>query len=327
MTRGSIEHIKYMTMARNITSHIKAYGDGQFKVEVFFTRPSGLYWPDEEDPLLFEPTLISYCVRLEKDPKKEAPNLFHYLYLSWQTMVKFGHLKTFKRGIQKGMRHQCFVEFMLEDFIPIAIRASFKTHCWLLCSDMLGGTIKPIKSYMSYHSVANMFENRAKDKMAFYVYKNVLNILKLICNMLHTVEDYNSGTLKTCLLFWMEIAYDLRLFVNTLPEYKPWLRIIGVALEEFKERGRERTSGFDLDQRSIPYHEFDVHDSGRLDGERAITDLINYTNSEWELVNSGEEDLIRSVDGKYTLAYHLDPERIFNEVMGSTDIWLESLED
>lgn len=327
MTRDSTVQIKYMSMARNITSHIKAFGDGHFKIDVFFTRPSPLYWHDEKDPHLFLPTLISYCFRLEREPKREAPNLFHYLYMSWQTMVKSGLQKTFKYGIRKCMERPSFVEFMLEDFMPTMIRASFETHCWPLCSDIFGATIKYLKFYLSNASVANRFEDRIRDKMAFHVYKNVLNILKLVSNILHTSLNYHTGTLKMCLKFWMAIAYELRMYVNNLPEHKPGLRALGVAFEELMNGKREEISGrYDRAWSASPYQQFDVQESVRLT-PLAISHLRDYTRNGWEYVKEDDKEIIRSMDRKFEIVYRLDPKVIFNAALGSSDIWWESLED
>lgn len=214
LTPGSNLHNYHLQVARVVISDIRSYASDFSTVPDFFLKESAHYWPHYDDPAMYGAGLISYCLRLARQPDKTTMGLFYYLTNGWKTSLVSNRMRGYIGCIRKGMKRWEFTKFMLADLIPALITTGFRFSGWLMCSAFL-----PAIS----NQVVLLLENA--DSKSEWVFEKLLNILKMIMNSTSIlaqrhdgnftgVHPCHRGILAVTFKFWFAVALPMRQYAT-----------------------------------------------------------------------------------------------------------------
>lgn len=211
------EHDKYLDGVRKVVACITSYAGKFHHLSSYFSSHSRHYWPDEKDPNLFLPKLVAYGLRLDREPGSASRELFHFLCHSWQRHLKDDRLGDYGRPIAKCLESWSCLKFMLIDFLPVVIVASF--HGPMQCWPVFFSYIRPVVE--ASERALSLNEKSANQEQASQVCGAVFYILMRSLNMIKDVDlDHSHGTMTAVQLFWLSICPALRVYIETRKDFK-----------------------------------------------------------------------------------------------------------
>ncbi|KAE8444438.1 hypothetical protein EG329_000529 [Mollisiaceae sp. DMI_Dod_QoI] len=316
MQPRSQEHQNYLQKVWEIAAHIKAFASDFRRLSPYFTNPSVHYWPDEMDPLQFVPTLISYCLRLEREPEKCSSELFYFLYYRWQAHVRSGRINIFQGHLKQCMKYLSFVKFLLADFIPVTLQAAFETDTWPLCYHFLPAIVSRVKRILRYKERVDDSTSGDdwvhRQQTADWVFAKVVNIFKIFLNNI-TNPRIPMGTIIVFLEFWYSIAFSLRVYAKYQSEHEKQVVPVGVQLNRYVLYLR--------DKGKFTQPTFPARKSEFLNRERVLDDLVESTEKMWESSMIDGRVSVKSKDGDDSLELPVTLDNIINYCPGSIDVW------
>ncbi|TVY18600.1 Protein mms22 [Lachnellula arida] len=217
MTPGSNKLKEYVSFVQLIISILRSYASEIRPTLDFFSQPSAHYWPEDADPNLFAAGIISYSLRLIEHPRRTSPILFHYLYSGWRKDLIQCRVGRHMNYVKKGMKRPEFTHFLMTEFLPAALHVGFHSiGGWVLCATYL-----PVLS----NRIIKIFQK--KDAEAAFVFKHLVNILRIILNGISESYvgtgftgvdlDYQAIVSATC-QFWLSVDLPMRQYAGPDPE-------------------------------------------------------------------------------------------------------------
>ncbi|TQS36707.1 hypothetical protein Golomagni_02836 [Golovinomyces magnicellulatus] len=226
-------HRLYLNFARSVITNIKRYASDFRHLTEFFIHPSAHYWPHDADPNLYVAGIVSYCVRLSKQPEKTSFELFYYLYNGWMNAVINDRLEEYTNYITKGMKRKEFTQFMLAEFIPVILEVGFSMDGWLLCTTFLP-TIK--------YRICKILETPGPDSawtiehftnILKIIYNGTSNLIKRFPNDIRGAHRDHRGILAVLFQFWMQNSATIRQYMERHPHTTEIIRSITDPLSRF----------------------------------------------------------------------------------------------
>ncbi|KUJ13278.1 uncharacterized protein LY89DRAFT_721321 [Mollisia scopiformis] len=260
---ASQEHNDYLLVARNMVSYIMAYGNGFAQLTDFFTQPSAYYSPDQSDPKLFAPTLISYCLALQDPEASNRTTLYYFMYHSWAEAVGSNRVEPWLGHVKTGLKYWSFIEFMLADLIPVSLGAAMRTNMWPLSFHLLVASIARIKNVLNRQVEEGDVEGLTEK--ADLVFHWVMNFLKTALNKTDS-SNIQVATLAVILHFWDSIYHALRLYVTSRPRAKAIVR-------RFAKWLRNRMMKYKLEKPVLPTKFAVLTKTGKLDVATLSSDV------------------------------------------------------
>lgn len=309
MTPGSTEHLEYVKFIQPIASIIRSYASEIQPLLDFFVQSSAHYWPGDTDPNMYAAGVVSYSLRLAKDPSRTSPQLFHYLYNGWRQDLVQGRIKQHMNHVKKGMHHWEFTEFMLSEFMPAALHVGFRwAGGWALCATYL-----PV---LSNRLIKILQEG---DERATAASGHLVNLLTDIINelsVLHrSVIVTGSNTLlnhlyiaHTVFQFWLSVALPIKVFASSQSNTSKTIDDIETSMMKLMSQACQIQ-----DRESIQNLELAAtgHVTRGVQFDKFVAVLMQDLDENWEVANNGYEVEIGSTRArdntktKVNLAYLL----------------------
>ncbi|KAH6683085.1 Mus7/MMS22 family-domain-containing protein [Halenospora varia] len=256
MTTASDEHKAYVEYVQPIISIMRSYaGDIQPLLE-FFTHPSAHYWPEDQDPNLYTAGIISYSLRLAKQPGRTSSELFHYLYNGWRKDLVHGRIGQHMNYVSKGMSRWEFSRFLLSEFMPAALHVGFHSAGgWVLCATYL-----PV---IAAHVFKILRKKSGKSSIA---YENLVNILKIISNGVTTQNSAQAFPMTHITYqFWLSVFLPLLEFAAPNPVEAANLNaIVESLLDYIRHASREEEEELEVTSKDWPRYEVQNGEHVRL---------------------------------------------------------------
>lgn len=123
----SAEHQQYVKFIREIVALIKSHGADICAVDTFYYQVSREYAPAVEDPQLFTATIIAYGLRLGEGETTVVSTIFSSLWSHFKLSMNSGRLDAETNIIEKGMKDDNILSFVLSRMLPATIRASLQS--------------------------------------------------------------------------------------------------------------------------------------------------------------------------------------------------------
>ncbi|RKF56176.1 putative mus7 mms22 family protein [Golovinomyces cichoracearum] len=226
-------HRIYLNFARSVITNIKRYASDFRHLTEFFIHPSAHYWPHDADPNLYVAGIVSYCVRLSKQPEKTSFELFYYLHNGWMNAVINDRLEEYTNYIEKGMKRKEFTQFMLSEFIPVILEVGFSMDGWLLCNTFL-----PTIKYRIFRILETSGPDSAWALEQFLnilkiIYNGTSNLIKRFPNELRGAHPDHRGILAVLFQFWMQNSATIRQYMERHPHMTQSIRKITDPLTGF----------------------------------------------------------------------------------------------
>lgn len=291
MTTASGEHKSYVEYVQPIISIIRSYaGDIQPLLE-FFTHSSNRYWPGDQDPNLYTAGIISYSLRLAKQPGRTSSELFHYLYNGWRNDLVLGHIGQHMNYVSKGMSRWEFSKFLLGEFMPAALHVGFHSAGgWVLCA-----TYMPV---IAANIVKILQKRRMKSSVA---YETLVNILKIISNGVTSQNlAQDSPIMRVTYQFWLSVILPLMGFAApNQVEAANLNAIVESLLHYLRHASCEEEEGLEPVSKDWPRYE--VQNGEHV--EKFADALKSDQNDHWHVNNTQCLAIITDVKGRETFTY------------------------
>ncbi|RDL40309.1 uncharacterized protein BP5553_00288 [Venustampulla echinocandica] len=290
MIPGSEQHREYVEFIQPIASVIRSYGSDILPLSDFFVHSSTYYWPEDTDPNLYAAGIVSYSLRLIKQPGRTSPELFHYLYNGWRKDLAQSSVEQHIKYLKKGMSRWEFTVFLLSDFIPAALHVGFEsTAGWALCATYLPALSRRVGILL-----------QKRNTKADLTFQCVINILKIILNgiqilYLRTGNNDTVGStshqriIGVVSQFWLSLALPINQYADPYPDKNSSIRFVGTALTKFicyASRIRNTDSGSD----DLRIGQFEVNMGENF--ERFVSVLTQDIHGHWEVNSDGSELII-----------------------------------
>lgn len=125
---NSTEHSNYISFIRDIVALIKSHGADICSIDPFFYQVSAEYSPPKEDPQLHTAGILAYGIRLGEGETTAIPQLFSYLYNHFKTSLASDSLDAERKIIEKGMKDDNVLVFVIGRMLPAIIQASSQSN-------------------------------------------------------------------------------------------------------------------------------------------------------------------------------------------------------
>ena len=238
MIPQSLAHVEYVLFCQDVISRLRGYASSIRPITDFFLQHSPNYWPKSDDPQLYAAGIVSYSVRLNSQRGKAPLELFHYLYSGWKNDQIHSRLKSHVACVLKGLKIWAFAEFMLADFVPAIIFASFNT---------VGGCILAETYLPTLAKRTQQFLQKGGPEGSS-TFTHLINLLKMIitCTRVLVVRRLpfqhfrdddglplrHRGIISIAFHFWISIQPALNEYVDTHRSEKPSLETVTSLLDD-----------------------------------------------------------------------------------------------
>ncbi|CAG8951999.1 hypothetical protein HYFRA_00000735 [Hymenoscyphus fraxineus] len=312
MTSGSKEHSEYVEFVQRIASIIRSYASDIQPLMDFFMQSSIHYWPEDTDPNMYAAGVVSYSLRLAKNPSITSPQLLHYLYNGWRKDIVQGRIKQHMNHVKNGMKHWEFTEFMLLEFIPAALHVGFRwAGGWAVCATYL-----PLLSNQLTKILQEESEN------AHVASEHLINLLNDIINELSLLQrrvDDESITLAnhlyiahTVFQFWFSIALPIKVFKSSLSDASKSVDDIESSMMKILSRACRTQDCEPIENLEIPVARQTMRGA---QFDRFVSVFTQDLSEHWEVANNGYEVEIGSIRAREASKTRVDLRYLLGECL------------